>query len=107
MLVQVYSVFDVKSEVYMMVLPSMNDGMIKRELMVELRKPSMMREFPDDYRLYQVGTWDDTRGELKGSMPRLVCTIADLCKEPQRGDMETKTPTVEDNSVGAGGSVLN
>lgn len=39
---------------------------------------SPLAKHPEDYQLYEVGSFDDAEGVLEGGLPRLVCSATDF-----------------------------
>jgi hypothetical protein len=100
MQMQLYSVYDEKTQVYMVMAPRVNDATIMRELKRELTRGGMMSEFPGDYSLYSVGTWNDALGEVKGHIPRLVCRLDKLMSEAEAERGGVESPPVESSQGG-------
>ena len=70
-----YSVRDVKSEIFTKPMIFQNDETAKRGFMVAVTtEGDPMSSFPDDYVLYKVGHWDDENGLCQGRDPERICT---------------------------------
>ncbi len=82
---QMYSVYDLKSEFYQAPFPFHNDEDAQRGLASVFANPdSMIAKYPEDYRLFHLGTLDDNSGELiPQNPPRLVCEISSLNPHPK------------------------
>ena len=66
MKLQVYSVYDHKTEVFHAPNYFHNDGHALRELSMVLGKPNTaFTQYPEDFSIYQVGTFEDSKGLLQ------------------------------------------
>jgi len=66
MITKAYSLFDIKAQHYMTPFFTINDGTAIRSLsqMVNEKEPNMVNQYPDDYNLFCVGSFDDSTGVL-------------------------------------------
>lgn len=82
MLVGLYSIYDVKTQVFSPPFLFHNDAQAMRELSRELNKPdSNVSRFPEDFELRDCGTWDDNLGTVKQTeLPRVVCRFSEMAK---------------------------
>ena len=79
MLSRVYSIYDVKTKVYLPPVYCQNDDDAMRFMTMRLEGFPLMAKFPQDYRLYYIGTFNDANGVLERSdKPEFVCEIIDL-----------------------------
>lgn len=78
----VYALYDLKAEFYGPPIVQDNDAVVQRSLIAAVRQPgSTIADHPNDFRLYQVGEYNDATGELIGQdPPRLVCDVSSLVK---------------------------
>ena len=82
MLVNCYSIYDCKTEVYLQPMFCHNDEHAKRMVCLNLEEKSAAYLYPEDYRLFHVGTWNDHSGKL--SSPdgvRFICDLKPLVDE--------------------------
>lgn len=76
-----YSIRDMKAESYGPIVAYNNDGEACRALALALReKGSPISEFPTDFNLVYLGTFDDDTGEVSCSVSdhRIVCNLSAL-----------------------------
>ena len=80
MLRELYSIYDRKTRVYSAPMVMVNDAQAKRAVLSEMRHAeSMLGQYPEDYDLYMVGTFDDATAELLAMAPAdLVCRLDSL-----------------------------
>lgn len=79
MLQRCFSIYDSRTVYYQppFFSPTTFSGVRMFEHLV--RDPtSLASKFPEDFSLYQVGSFDDTTGQLIPSVPEVVCTAAQL-----------------------------
>lgn len=78
---QLFSIYDRKTEVYTAPMCFHNAEHAKRDMRRELMKDTMLSQFPEDYELVHVGSWDDTKATLEGLSPTgVVCRLSALMK---------------------------
>lgn len=79
----VYAIFDSKAAAFLQPFVSSNDGTAARAVRAAAVGQSQLAQFPEDYTLMRVGSFDDVTGRLVGvELPTVVATIASL-KERQ------------------------
>lgn len=80
MTVQVYSIYDIKSAVYQQPFFAHKHGQAMRMIMEGIKQgEAMFAKYPEDFRLFAVGEWDDETGTMAElSQPDFVCELADL-----------------------------
>lgn len=80
MQLQLYSVYDKKTQVFSPPMSFHNDEHAQRDLANEVTsKGGMLAKFPSDYELHRVGSWDDHDGKLEAVIPPvLVCRVDQL-----------------------------
>lgn len=84
---RMYAVFDVKSEVYECPIYCHNPGDAARFFTGYLRKQpeSNYALFPEDYRIFEVGTFNTVTGGVTGlKHPHMICTFSDLIYNEER-----------------------
>jgi hypothetical protein len=82
---QLYSLYDKKTQVFTPPMSFHNDEHAQRDLRNEITsKGGLVAKFPEDYELYNVGSWNDHDAAMGVLSPvRLVCRIDSLL-EPER-----------------------
>jgi len=80
MILRMYSVYDIKSKIYHPPQYCHNTGHATRMFTSQFQKAgSVMHDFPNDFQIFEVGSYDDQTAELEGlKNPTLVCSVADL-----------------------------
>lgn len=75
MIVNLYSIYDLKAGVYNTIFTQFNDSVAQRSFLHLIKdKDSTISSSPEDYVLYCVGTFDDSKGFIDNSSdyPRIV-----------------------------------
>lgn len=75
MIVNLYSIYDLKAGVYNTIFTQLNDSVAQRSFVHLVKdKDSTISSSPEDYVLYCVGTFDDNKGFIDNSLdyPRIV-----------------------------------
>jgi len=82
MVVQCYSLYDIKSEVFHVPSYCPNDAAAMRMYQREIGKPNtILHEYPEDFRIFRVGQFNDQNGEIaKEVTPVFVCELKSLIK---------------------------
>lgn len=80
MLLKVYSVYDVKAETYGRPMCMVNVGVAVRGFSDEVKDvKSSLNKHPEDFRLFELGTFDDLSGMFESyKQPKLVCTATEF-----------------------------
>lgn len=80
MKLQVYSIYDLKTQVFFPPMLFHNEGHARRDILSEIKKGGgMMREYPADFELWRVGDWQDDTGQVEAITPGIrVCRIDEL-----------------------------
>lgn len=82
MKVKLFSIFDLKSRVYLapFVARSLVDA--QRQIAASFRDPQMMQtpvgQNPEDFELHSVGDFDDETGDVSPSTTGFVCSLSTL-----------------------------
>lgn len=90
---QMYSIFDHKTGEYEYPMGYLSEALVRRaiaSLLLETSPGSILRQFPGDFSLYLLGTYD-RQGAVFHLLPtpQLVCNIVDLMPVvPQRTESE-------------------
>ena len=83
---QMYSIYDVKSEFYGTPVLFHSEEDAKRGFASLLSNPntkSMYADYPEDYRIFQIGTFNDNNGSLDTlKTPKLICELVSLQRTP-------------------------
>lgn len=80
---ELYSIYDRKTQVFMPPIASINEASAKRNLMSQLRTPSLISDFAGDYDLMLVGTFQDHDAMIKPQRPaKLICSLTLLKEAP-------------------------
>ena len=83
MIMRIYSVYDLKAEVYQMPFYAHNRGHAMRMIQDVVRnKDSMLAKHPGDFRLLEVGEYNDSNGRIVGfEINKEVVDIIDLFED--------------------------
>lgn len=74
----VFSVFDNKAGAFLPPFMELNVDTAQRAIMMalEARPEDLMAKYPEDYTLFDLGVFDDNKGEYETYTPRSICNIA-------------------------------
>lgn len=80
MKLQMFSVFDVKAQTFFKPMLFVHKGEALRAFQDVVKDPkSMLGKYPEDYKLYVVGVFDDVSGEVVGNeIPEFVNNASDF-----------------------------
>lgn len=83
MKLQCYSIYDIKAEIYHVPSYCHNDAHARRMYMSEIGKSqSVFHQFPEDFRIFKVGSFDDSTGMLTPEKtPVMLCELKSLVLE--------------------------
>jgi hypothetical protein len=81
MIINIYSIRDIKASVHQFVVECENDLTAMRLTERMIFNVATMSEHPEDFHLYQVGTFDRETGLLKACDLRFVCDGLSLMTE--------------------------
>lgn len=81
----VYSIRDRKTECYMSLFVCDNDKVAQAQVTMSLRAESIVSEFPEDYTLYRLGSFNDSTGELVSDV-HVVAEIVNLVMKDSGGN---------------------
>jgi hypothetical protein len=86
MILNMYSVHDVKSGVFSGPQVFVNEGVAMRAYEREFNNPQhMVYHYPEDYRIYEVGEWHDANGiVVPKATPKMVIEVKDLVKKEKK-----------------------
>lgn len=90
-----FAIYDVKSENYRFPFFQQTTGLAMRTFSEGVNDPrSELHKYPDDFKLYQLGTWDETTGEMTPC--EHMCAYArDVLKPDPRPDLFPQEKTLE------------
>jgi len=76
---QVFAIFDKKALAYMAPFFQPNELVAMRNVGSAVAdEESLLGKYPEDYDLYQVGTWDDQSGALVAVGPKFLINCASM-----------------------------
>ena len=89
MILNMYSLFDIKSRIFHPPVYCHNDPHCLRMFESELRKKqSIFAEYPEDFQIFNLGTFDDATGDIiPVKKPTLVQTLSALAGETDNDEM--------------------
>jgi len=75
---EIFSLFDVKAATYgrPIFVPTM--AVLVRELQGALKGDDLLAKYPEDFRLFRLGSFDDQSGVVEVSSPQFVCEVSSL-----------------------------
>lgn len=84
--VRIYSVLDVKADEFGPVFLNANDRLAERTVLESCRGgQSLLSQYPEDFILYRIGSFDTSTGLLKGEdRPVIVLAVKDITKREVR-----------------------
>ena len=72
MKLKLYSIYDKKSESYSKPFDAYNDNCAKRMVAASMDEASLLRKYPTDYRLDNIGTFDDQTGQFENWSEKVI-----------------------------------
>ena len=80
MISKVYAMYDVKANFYHPPIVLANDEVLKRAIISQYKdSDNQVSQFPEDFKIYCIGDYDDNSGVIKPLSPiRHVTTVAEL-----------------------------
>lgn len=86
-ILEAFSIFDVKADAYMTPFFQPNKYMAIRDFTSLVRQNERIRDYPEDFILYHVGTWDALAGCLSPKEhPEELTKAVDVLKSLQRAE---------------------
>lgn len=78
----VYAIEDLKSNAFGPLMQFSRDGEATRmlDLMVNDKQESLLTRYPEDHRLFCIGTFNVTKGLIYGETPRFIAKGSDYVK---------------------------
>lgn len=90
---QVYSIYDTKTKSFSPPMVFHNDAHCLRQLRMDLPRAKDISQFPADFEVRHVGTWDDAQGIMAGELPRSVIRCDSLFDSTESNHQgETPSP---------------
>lgn len=87
MKVNMYSIYDKKSETYSVPFHGINHDCAKRIVTASMHEDSFLQKYPSDYRLDCIGTFEDTFGMFESfEKKEIVCELSNLVPYKYVGD---------------------
>lgn len=72
MKLKLYSIYDKKSESYSKPFDAYNDNCAKRMVAASMDEASLLRKYPTDYRVDQIGTFNDENGQFENCPEKVI-----------------------------------
>lgn len=96
MILKVFSVYDGKIKVFLRPFVDQHTGSALRSFEEACKEPSSpFAKFPQDFVLYEVGTFDDESGKLVEYSPKIqIATPIEFIKKPMSASPLTRKPSV-------------
>lgn len=94
MITKLFSLFDRKTKIFHPPIYCHNTGHALRVYQSALKngQSNMISEYPEDFTIYQVGSFDDNNGQITGvEQPEFICQLEDLTERPLDEDKAKKT----------------
>lgn len=89
MKMNVYSIFDVASGVYLRPFMMQSDGQATRAFKdIATDADHDIGKHPEDYSLFRVGIFDDNKGTLIPENPECLCTALEMVASSRKVDRE-------------------
>lgn len=89
MILQVFSVYDVKADLYGTPFFMPTRGQAIRAFSDLANDPqSQVSRYPDDFRLECIGSWTDDSGVLSSQSPVVLGFARDFLRKPEPGGLE-------------------
>ena len=82
---KLYSVEDIKTQIFHPPQFCHNVGHALRFFTTQFQNPdSIQNRYPDDFRLYEIGTYNDLDARIKGyATPKFICSVRELLEQDQ------------------------
>lgn len=82
--INIYSIYDKKTQVYQPLFQEVNDESAMRFVAFRLMDgESILKKWPSDYSLTNIGRFDQKKGTIKGSNARIVIELQELIQKPK------------------------
>jgi len=82
-MVKIFAIRDKKADSYMVPFFQHNAPLAMRSVAgAMMDDTTSLAQYPDDFDLYELGTYDDQSGELVGRAPQFICSARSLVIVP-------------------------
>lgn len=78
---KIFSIRDLKVEAYSTPFFSLNQGTATRDISVRFLENPMMKDYSEDFALYEIGDFDDQSGLISPCQPKHVSELLPLFKK--------------------------
>ncbi len=99
MIIKMYAIYDRKTEIHHCPLYAHSTGHVLRVIGDMVADPQTpFYRHPEDYQLFEIGTYDDATAHVVPNTPHLISTLSDLVRLPNPNspdDLIPNTPTGE------------
>ena len=96
-----YTIYDVASGVYMRPFFSQADGQAVRGFKdIATDAEHEVGKHPEDYTLYRIGTYNDTKGELKGEELEKLATGLEMVSQDRNPNQQDLITSLGDETNG-------
>ena len=84
MMLNVYAIKDVRTEAFLKPFFVQNEAVMRRAVFDASRdENNTMSIHPEDYQVFELGTYDDNTGEISAVPPKFLFNVVDLHKETE------------------------
>lgn len=92
---KLYAVRDVKADAFSSLMPIATEGLAIRSFAEACKdRNSDLNKYPEDYMLYEIGTWEANTGAVSSCLPKFIASASAFVNRPE-------TPVVENPHVEA------
>lgn len=81
MKLNMYCIYDKKSQAYQMPVSFINEEVMRRGYGIKFREASLVSSYPSDYEVYKVGIFNDVTGEVVAVKAEFICPVGDIIKQ--------------------------
>lgn len=76
---KMYAIQDIKSDTFNAPFCSQNEATALRTVRQAMQGESLLSQYPEDYRLFELGEYDDTRGTITSeNEPKWIANLTEL-----------------------------
>lgn len=88
-IMRIYTVYDEKSEEYSPPFFTLNDKLAKRTINESAKgNGSMLGQYPEDYKLYYIGMFDNATGVMSEDKVLLVASVVQILSEYKKKEVQ-------------------
>jgi hypothetical protein len=85
MIINIYAIYDLKAEAYGRPFFLEADGLAIRSFAEATLNPQTeISKYPEDFRLFKMGTYDDSNGNIKSMIPKVLVTAVEAKKSLEK-----------------------